>query len=147
LRSIVVLAALAAAPALARAEVHGTVAGGGLLRFDALGFGFWAAAEVWPGGLWGARLDLDATTGPVLVEASVARALGATWRHLVVSIHGGAGADLADRGVSVAVGLASEVGLGIGPLGLAGDLTTHLVVWDGRRDLVVTAALGVAAVF
>src|SRR5215468_7588397 len=49
---------LAALAAPAAAEVHATLAAGGALRFDAPSFGAWAAAELWPGGLWGARRDL-----------------------------------------------------------------------------------------
>src|SRR5215468_2743665 len=111
-RPLLLLAALASPAA---AEVHATLAAGGALRFDAPSFGAWAAAELWPGGLWGARVDVHATDGPLLIEGSVARALGATWRHLVVSVHAGGGADLDRQGVAVAAGFATELGLFIGP--------------------------------
>jgi hypothetical protein len=131
----------------AAADSHGAVAAGGLFRIDSPSLGVWGAAELWPGGLWGARADIHATSGPILVEGSVARALGATWRHLVVSVHAGAGADLDRSGIAIAAGLATELGLFVGPLALATDLTVHAIVWDGRDDLVVTVTLGVAAVF
>lgn len=129
------------------AEIHASLAAGGALRFDAPSFGAWGAAELWPGGLWGARVDLHATDGPLLVEGSVAHALGATWRHLVISVHAGGGADLDRNGVVVAAGFATELGLFLGPLAVATDLTLHGIFWDGRRDLVVTGALGVEAMF
>ncbi len=138
---------VAALAAPAAAETHGAVAAGGLVRFDAPALGVWAAAELWPGGLLGARVDLVATGGPVLVVASLARALGATWRHLVVAVPAGAGADLDRRGVAVAGGVTAELGLGIGPLALATDLTLHVVVWDGRSDRIATGALGLEAAF
>jgi hypothetical protein len=123
-------------------ELHATLAAGGSLRLDAPALGGWAAAELWPAGLWGVRVDLHRIDGDLLVEGSVSRALGATWRHLVIAAHLGGGVDH-DR-AAVAGGLTTELGLGVGPLVLATDLTLHAVAGG---DAIVTLALGLGVTF
>jgi hypothetical protein len=146
LRSVALLALLAA---VARADepVHVTAQAGGTLRLDAPSVGFWAAAELWPAGLWGLRADLYRLDGPFLVEGAVSRALGATWRHLVIAAHAGAGVEVEHGDFAVAAGLNTQIGLGVGPLVVATDLALHVVFGDGRSEALVTATLGLGATF
>lgn len=147
LRSAVLLASVAGASQAAAAPWHATFMGGGDLRIDAPSLGAWAAAELWPSA-WGVRIDAHlGFDGPILVEASAARALGATWRHFVISLHAGAGADLRAPGLALTGGIAVELGLGLGPLMVVGDVTTHFVIWDERSDLVLTATLGLGLAY
>jgi hypothetical protein len=128
----------------ARAEV---IAGaGGALALDGPRLGAWAGAAISPGGPIGARADLWALEGQLLVEGALAVTLGATRPHLAVTLHAGAGADLSRAGVSAAAGMTTEIGLRLGPLVLILDATAHAVVWDERFDLVLTGVAGIGVV-
>jgi len=134
-----------AAPAAAR--THGFIALGSLGEATAPAVGGWVGGDLWPGGKWGARADLYLFEFEHwLVEASAVRQLGATRPHLVMSLHFGGGYAEGDL-VTLSCGLATQLGLRIGPLALVSDATGHVAIGDGTWDLLLTGTLGLAAAF
>lgn len=128
----------------AAADSHGDAVIAGALRFDPLHAGAAASTTVYPDGLWGIRADVLVLAGPVLVEGSLVRGLGATWHHLVLAVHAGAGADTSRPAFVISGGVAVDLGLRLGPLGVAADLTVHVAV---THETIVTGTIGLAALF
>jgi hypothetical protein len=137
------------APARARAEetTHVAVGVGGWFAPVQADAGLWAGTDFWPGGLWGARLDgyADASFAAFMIEASALRQLGAARPHLVVALHVGGGVALPDPAVLAGAGLATDLGLKLGPLALTLDVTGRIAAWSDRLDLVLTSTLGLKA--
>jgi hypothetical protein len=138
--------ALAGGSGIARAdfELHGGAAASGLLRLDAPTLGVAAALTLYPEGLWGVRAEAVHVGGVTLVEGQVARGLGATWRHLILAVHAGAGVETTSGAAVIAGGFSTDLGLPLAPLGLELDLGVHQVL---GHDLVLTATLGLALLF
>jgi hypothetical protein len=126
---------LAAAP-VARAErVHGSVGVGGWSDPVHAGFGGWAGGDLWPWKRWGVRLDarIDAEGEPVRVEAALARILGDSRPHLVVSFHAGGGWSFPDDALLLSGGIAGQLGI-VKPIALGLDGTVQNAIGeDGYR--------------
>ncbi len=135
---------------VAPAKSHGAIGVGTFTEVTEPAFGGWAGFELWPRGLWGVRLDafaLDFTEG-ALLEASVGRILGQARPHLVMHAHVGGGYAHPSGIVTVAGGLATQLGLKLGPLALGADATLHFGFGDdsgGPVDLFVTGVLALKA--
>jgi hypothetical protein len=146
-RALVLAALLVAVPA--RAEMHGAVAVGSHSEAVKPEFGGYAGAELWPGGLWGARVDayfLHWKQG-VLLEASAMRLLGSSRPHLVIAGHFGGGWDTRARAVALSAGLWTTLGLRLGPLALGLDAAVHPEIARHHVGLLVTGVIALEAMF
>jgi hypothetical protein len=145
--AVLVLLAVLGEAAAARAEL--IVGAGGALALSTdtgADLGLWGGVEISPPGRFGARADVWAFEERVLVEGALVLTLGATRPHLAISAHAGAGADLREPGVAAALGLTTQLGI-VGPLIVVLDTTAHVIVWDGRFEVVLGGVLGLGAVF
>src|SRR5688572_29481350 len=134
---VVVLALFGAAEARADGRAHVSIGAGGWSEPIHTDLGFWGGVEYWPRGKWGARADVYGVGAADAwwFEAGASRILGESRPHLVVSLHGGAGYATPDDALLLAVGLASQFGLKIGPLALGLDGTAHLAITGDRLRL------------
>jgi hypothetical protein len=133
-----VVALLVAGDARADGRSHFSVGAGGWSEPIHLDIGFWGGVEYWPvygvgaGEAW-------------WFEAGVSRALGEARPHLLVALHAGAGYASPDGALLLAAGLASELGLKIGPLALGLDGTFHSAITRERLRFALTGILALHA--
>ncbi len=145
--AVVALALLGAADARADGRRHVSIGAGGWNEPIHLDIGFWGGLEYWPRGKWGVRADVYGVGAADAwwFEAGASRMLGEARPHLIVALHGGAGWARPDDALLLAAGLASQLGLKLGPLALGLDGTFHAAITGESLRFALTGLVALHA--